>query len=408
MSTAPAVNLNTAPPKKATGARQLKDWLQSYVEYTQETEAPREFHLWTGISTIAGALGRKCWIDMGRFTLYPSFYIIFVAPPGIATKSTTAGIGVELLETTKTATLFQGSITWQAVLDQLKDGEKLIDIEGKKFMMSSLQVFASELGVLLKKEDNSMVDLLVDLWDGKNKIERRTRGGGNTEISRPYLNLIGCTTPAWLSSYAESYMIEGGFFSRTIFVYADEKDRLIPYPDSAIDVELRTALENDLQRISNLRGSFALTEEAREWGTEWYKELWTNPPENIASERFQSYRSRRQTHLHKVAMVLSAAQGDDRIITLEHMVIAEEMLQLAEHHLVTIHESIVSSEKIEAYRLILKTMRRVTSISKNELFNQLSTRITYQEFTQGLEAAVFAGHVKEKADRLGTVLVPVR
>lgn len=408
MSTAPAVDLNLAPPPKAAGPRQLRDWLQSYVEYTQETEAPREFHLWTGISTIAGAMGRKCWIDMGRFMLYPSFYIIFVAPPGVATKSTTAGIGMEMISTTKATRLFQGSITWQAVLDQLKDGEVMVEVEGRKMMMSSLQVFASELGVLLKKEDNSMIDLLVDLWDGKSKIERRTRGGGVIDVARPHLNLIGCTTPAWLSSYAEAYMIEGGFFSRSIFVYADEKDRLIAYPDSKIDIELQTALENDLQRISRIKGVFSLTEEAREWGEAWYHELWTNPPEEIAGERFQSYRSRRQTHLHKVAMILSAAQGDNRVITLEHMVIAEEMIKLAEQHLVTIHESIVSSEKLEAYRLILKTIKKSQGMAKGELFNQLSTRITYQEFVQGLEAAVFAGHVKEKQDRHGTIIVPTK
>lgn len=404
MNAAQPIELNLNPPQKAAGPRQLYDWLQSYVEYTNDTEAPREFHLWTGISTIAGALGRKCWIDMGRFMLYPSFYILFVAPPGIATKSTTAGIGMDMIAATRTIRLFQGSITWQAIIDQLKDGETLTDVEGRKMMMSSLQVFASELGVLLKKEDTSMIDLLVDLWDGKSKIERRTRGGGVSEVARPFLNLIGCTTPAWLSSYAEAYMIEGGFFSRSIFVYADEKDRLIAYPDAKIDIELQTALENDLQRISRLKGAFTITEEAREWGEAWYHELWHNPPAEISGERFQSYRSRRQTHLHKVAMVLSAAQGDSKVITLEHMCIAEEMIKLAEQHLVTIHESIVSSEKLEAYRLIIKTLKKSPPMPKNELFYQLSTRITYQEFAQGLEAAIFAGQVKERQDKNGSTL----
>lgn len=408
MKEATAPKLENSQPAKITGPRQLSDWLQSYVKFTEDTEAPREFHLWTGISTIAGALGRKCWVNMGRFQLQPSFYIIFVAPPGIATKSTTAGIGMDLLEGAKTGTLFQGSITWQAILDQLKDGEALVDIGGKKQLMSSLQIFASELGVLLKKEDNSMIDTLVDVWDGKSKIQRRTRGGGLMEITRPFINILGCTTPAWLSSYAESYMIEGGFFSRAIFIYADTKDRLIAYPDTGLDIELQTALENDLKRIGQLRGEFTLTEEARAWGTEWYQNLWNNPPAEISGERFQSYRSRRQAHLHKVAMVLSAVQGDSRQITLDHMLIAEQMIMMAEQHLVSIHESIVTSEKLEAYRLILKTVRRVDAIKKNDLFNELATRITYQEFTQGLEAAIFAQQIKERADKTGTYIVPIR
>ena len=70
-------NTNAAPLSQH---RSLENWLSAYVSYTDDTEAPREFHLWSAISAVAGALGRKCWIDMGTFTLYPAFYIIFVAP----------------------------------------------------------------------------------------------------------------------------------------------------------------------------------------------------------------------------------------------------------------------------------------------------------------------------------------
>lgn len=391
-NTAPIIN--TEPEAPIKGPRILDNWLKAYSNYTAETEAPREFHLWAGISTLAGALGRKCWMDMGTFTLFPAFYIVFVAPPGIATKSTTAGIGMEMLKSSKSTKVFEGSITWQAVMDELVDCQKQIDIDGKKLAMSSMHLFASELGVFLKKEDTSMVDLLVDLWDGKNKIERRTRGGGVIEVPRPFLNMIGCTTPAWLSAYAESYMIEGGFFSRSIFVYADTKDRLIAYPNTTIDIELKSALEQDLKRISQIKGAFTLTEEAKIWGTNWYHELWRNPPKEIAGERFQSYRSRRQSHLHKVAMILSAAESSDRIITLEHMLAAEQMLIMAEAHLLCIHESIVTSEKLQAYRLIIKHVKD-TPMDKQKLFRELASRITYLEFQAGVDAAIFSGAIKQ-------------
>lgn len=398
----PAPIITTEPPAPIKGPRQLANWLTSYATYTANTEAPREFHMWAGISTIAGALGRKCWMDMGTFTLFPAFYIVFVAPPGIATKSTTAGLGMEMLKTSRSTKVFEGSITWQAVMDELMDCQKQIEIDGKKLAMSSMHLFASELGVFLKKEDTSMVDLLVDLWDGKNRIERRTRGGGVIDVPRPFLNMIGCTTPAWLSSYAEAYMIEGGFFSRSIFVYADTKDRLIAYPNTTIDIELKSALENDLKRISQIKGDFTLTDEAKQWGEIWYHDLWRNPPETIAGERFQSYRSRRQSHLHKVAMVLSAAESSDRIITLNHMQLAEQMLILAESHLVCIHESIVTSEKLQAYRLIVKAVRN-TPIDKQTLFRELASRITYAEFQAGVDAAIFSGAIKQM--QVGTQLL---
>lgn len=391
-------------PAKATPItkRTLDNWMKAYAIFTDQTEAPREFHMWSSISAIAGALGRKCWIDMGTFTLYPSFYIIFVAPPGVATKSVTAGIAMDMLQSTKSTYLFQGSITWQAIIDQLQDQAVQITIGDQKLEMSSMQVFASELGVLLKKDDDSMVDMLVDLWDGKLKLERRTRGGGMISVARPFINLMGCTTPSWLSSYAEAYMIEGGFFSRAIFVYADKKEKLVAYPKGLIDIELKTALEDDLKKISQMKGEFTLTDEAIAWGEVWYENLWKNPPEHLTSDNLQSYKSRRQSHLHKVAMVLSAAESNSMVITMEHMATAEQILLLAEKHLSTIHDSIVTTEKLQAYKLVVKKVRGRKLITKPDLFKELASRLTYQEFQQGVDAAIFAGEIKQV--QMGNVL----
>src|SRR5258708_32530922 len=60
-------------------------------------ESTLNFHFWTGIATIAGALRRRVWIDMRKFIWTPNFYIILVAPAGIAAKSTSISIGLDLL-----------------------------------------------------------------------------------------------------------------------------------------------------------------------------------------------------------------------------------------------------------------------------------------------------------------------
>jgi len=77
--------------------RLSNNWIQSYLEYSSLSEAPENFHFWTAVSCIAGALRRRVWIDQGYFQWTPNFYIIFTAPPGIVSKSTTASIGMRLL-----------------------------------------------------------------------------------------------------------------------------------------------------------------------------------------------------------------------------------------------------------------------------------------------------------------------
>ena len=44
------------------------------------TEAPEIYHLFTGMSLIAGVLGRKVFLDWTSYKIYPNLYIILVGP----------------------------------------------------------------------------------------------------------------------------------------------------------------------------------------------------------------------------------------------------------------------------------------------------------------------------------------
>ena len=47
---------------------------------------------------------------------------------------------------------------------------------------------------------------------------------------------------------------------------------------------------------------------------------------HLDKDRFGGYLARKQTHIHKLAMVLSAAMGDNMEITAEHLAIAHSMV----------------------------------------------------------------------------------
>src|SRR5574343_321589 len=79
---------NTTQTGNSFMPRNYQNWLRAYVAFTADSESPDDFHFWTGVATIAGALRRRVWIDMRKFQWTPNFYIILVGPPGIATKST--------------------------------------------------------------------------------------------------------------------------------------------------------------------------------------------------------------------------------------------------------------------------------------------------------------------------------
>lgn len=385
----------TQPNPTPITTRKLKSWLATYADFTTDTEAPAEFHMWTAVSTIAAAMNRKCWIDMGTFEIYPSMYIIFVAPPGVATKSTTARIGEELLEATDAIAMASDSITWQALLDELEESQTVVTLEPGKpsVTISPLHVFASELGTFLDMSDQGMINLLIELWDGKRKYRRKTRSGGGITIPRPYMNLLGCTTPSWLSSNAEEYFIGGGFFSRTIFVYADKKEKLIAYPKDTFNKDLLHKLQEDLKHIAKLTGKFTLAKEAQAYGEEWYTKTHTQTPKHLLGEKFQAYISRRQNHLHKVAMVISASEACDRVITLEHMLAAEGMLYMAETNLRIIYDSIVTNDKVGVYKRVKLAIQKFKEVNKRTLFQELSHQISYQDFEEAIKSLSFAGEI---------------
>src|SRR5690606_9742665 len=122
-----------------------------------------------------------------------------------------------------------------------------------------------------------------------------------------------------------------------------------------------------------------------------------DPPMHLKNELFGSYITRRQAHLHKTALVLSAATAQDFIITLEHMVLADALLIQAERGLTKIYTTVMSSEKTLAYKLIIQLAESMPNgVSKNDLFRMLSSKCTLSEFEAGLQAAVYAGQVKLK------------
>lgn len=328
--------------------RHYDDWLTEFMDYASHGEAPRRMYFWAGVSAIAGALQRKVWIDQSYFKWYPNFYIVLVAPPGIVSKSTTSNTAISLLREVPGVNFGPDIVTMQALVQAF--GEKLEGFEynGDIHTMCALTLEASEFGNLLDPNDKDMVDLLVTLWDGKpGVLKKNTKTSGNDIIENPWINLIACTTPSWIAGNFPEYMVGGGFTSRCIFVYADKKEKLVAYPGLSVPRnigEQRRKLIEDLTDISKIVGEYQLTPNAVAWGESWYKEHYTVKKLHLDDERFGGYIARKQTHVHKIALVLAASSSSTRLITEEHLAIADRMVTDLEGDMKFVFEKIGKSD----------------------------------------------------------------
>lgn len=390
-----------APP--ASKGRLHASWLKSFVDFASYGESPLHFYYWVGVSAIAGALRRCVWVEQVYFRWYPNFYIVLVAPPGVAAKSTTTSIGMNLLREVPGIKFGPDAVTWPALSQALVQNSEVVNMGDDTFLpMSAITIESSEFGVFLNTNDRQMIDVLVTLWDGK-QLHKATKTQGEEVVQNPFINIIACTTPGWIEGNFPEYMIGGGFTSRCIFVYADAKRQLVPYLDEVIPAgheERKTKLIADLEQIAQLRGEFRITPAAREFSKEWYARVHHNRPAHLNNDRFGGYLVRKQTSLHKLAMIISASMGDSMLITPEHFEEADIMLTTLEKEMVMVFEKIGRTDSSRGQHEVLTVLRANPVSTIAAIYKDVFRVLSYNDFKIALDSVVQAGHARLQGEKI--------
>lgn len=382
--------------------RNYADFIQAYLDYSSHSEAPEKFHVWTAVGCIAGALRRHVWIDQKYFQWTPNMYIIFVAPPGIVSKSTTASIGMNLLRQVEGIKFGPDAVTWQALVQELNNSKELFQLhEGAEeyHTMSALTCVCSEFGNFLNPHDREMVDALVSLWDGQvGTWSKITKTQGNDAIENPWLNVLACTTPDWIAGNFPDHLIGGGFTSRCVFVFADKKRHLVAYPRYEVRQdfdEMQLKLIQDLNHIAtNVIGEYDLSPNARKWGEDWYQNHYDNPPAGLVGERFGGYIARKQTHLHKVAMVLAAAEADELVIHTHVMKKADAFVTSLELDMPKVFGRIGNDSAQKEVKSLVHFVWAQGDISNVDLYVKAFNMMSLKTYNDSMNSAAAAGYVK--------------
>lgn len=378
-------------------------WLEDFVDYSQHGEAPEKVMWWVGVATLAGALQRKVWIDQVNFQWTPNFYLLIVGPPGVVKKSTSIGVGMKLLKKVSGIDFGPQATTWQQLVTHMAECTQTTLVDGEEFRHSSCTFTLSEFGSFFDSKDRNMVDNLTDMWDGKLETFRKeTKTSGNDEVENPWINLVACTTPTWIADNFSSSLIGSGFGSRPVYIYADKPRAYIAYPSRGLtyDKVAHKALEEDLVErlkvIAEYAGEYRLTEEAYAWGEKWYAEF-MDTQQRMGNTPEAGVAVRKQTHLHKLAMVISASRGDFPTIDADHLQEAHEKLKELESDAEQIFGFVGQSPVTSATRQIIETVRKAP-ICKSALYNAFSRTLDIVEFDRALTGALASRKIMESGD----------
>lgn len=383
--------------------RKLDDWIKSYMEYSSFSEAPDKFHFWTAVSTLAGALRRRVFIDQAYFQWTPNFYIIFVAPPGIVSKSTTLSIGMRLLKQIDSIHFGPDAVTWQALTEALAQSTEEVLMPDKLYHpMSCITIASSEFGTFLNPKDREMVDVLVSLWDGQLGVwEKRTKTSGSDIIANPWINIAACTTPSWIAGNFPDYMIGGGFTSRCVFVYADQKRKLVAYPATKVPKTFKKMegdLVHDLEAISTLRGEVTLSKNAEAYGEKWYSDHYSSHNAELSNSRFAGYLARKQTHIHKLAIILSVSErgGTDLVIRQRHLEAAAEITTSIEADMPHVFSQIGLIGITKHVDEVLQLLKSYGRMERRDIARHTFNLMGPDELGKSLESLLSAGYTTMK------------
>jgi hypothetical protein len=381
--------------------RHCDNWIKSYLRYaTPVSEMEERGHRWIGLATVAAVLGRKVWIDQVTFKWFPNMYVVIISEAGMS-KTTTLDIGTELLQKLKRTkpeepcgvVFGPQKATWQSIVERFnKVAKHSFAVNGEDIIESPLHFSVSEWSTLISANDPEFQDQLINWWDGK-PGDRATLYRGEEAPINPIINMVGCTTLHTFNDMFSQRSIEGGFLSRCVVVRCS-KARSIAYPaQEALKHPWRTSFGEgmlaDLRHMNTLTGAYTLAPEAVEWGEQWYHDFKANKVD-LLPDFMVSWANRKQTYLHKVAMINRICKDDSRIITLDDLKEALEWIDDIEASAQEVLGRVGMKEMAVYAHKILGIVQRIgkgvlaEDIVRNRAFNYVQQPYDWDQLMRGM------------------------
>lgn len=368
-----------------------------YLEYSKNSETPEIFHFWSILFGISCALGRRCWIDMSMFTIYPNLYVILVAESGRQRKSTGIDIIDDMLsELQPPPNMIADKITPEALLEAMRTPETSPE-NSNVILQEKCEGYAivDELTTFLnaKVYEAGMGPLLTKLYDCKRVVEYHTKGGGRLTLRNVCLGLLGGTTIDFLREAIPEHAIGHGVTSRVLFITSSLAGEPVPIPKT--DKSKRQEIINGLQRICFLRGEFRWNgPDVIQYYVNRYKEWQTTSPLHN-HKHLMAYASRRWIHAFKIAMALSAATRADMLITIKELKAADEILSQIEENLPYLVSLITASEQGQLMTWIEAIVAGAKKMSRMDLMRITSNKLNTRDLEVLLDTLVKSGRLVE-------------
>jgi hypothetical protein len=341
---------------------------------------------------------RNVFINRGAYHVWPNQYVFLIAKSGGCKKSGAMELGMDLIDTIKEIHTVGGKMTTEGLMDTMN--RATIDPNGVVKPDGSILIQADELAYLFGKSAyvGDLITFLTAAYTGKSKLDFLTRNKGLCQVRNPCPSILAGSTPEQLGEIFPTMTLASGFMARVLLVYGERGIR-VPKPE--VDRSMEDALIHDLGCIAKLHGEVQLTQEADDMFDKWYMSL----DDKVPPKDLESFYERKHDHVLKTALVMSVAESDNMIITIEHLASALAAIDNIEHHLPAAIAHIGSTQQANAVDFAENMIRSVypESMGHSVLLRRMYKRLTYgkTEMDELISMLEGQGKIKITADRSG-------
>ena len=373
-------------------------WLDDYTALMHElTKAPPEFHRLTGLVTIAAALQHNACLKMTFGTVRPNIYGAIIAPSTVFHKSSSIQKPRQILNRAMLdKLLFSELMTSEGLLRQLQEkpaGLIIRDEIGTLFGSSRVKY----LGMLTQD--------LTALYDGT--AYNRTLSSGDVIVEKPYLNILGATTPARFHDSTTLKDWVDGFLPRWLFAV----------PEGEPDFESTAGLytdehEGEMNRLAkhlyDLANKdprdFMFKGQALKRWHQWRKQS-VKKAYYFGDEAISAIVGRYCTYALKFGIILSAINDSWGVIDEETMTTA---INLADNYKTTVHKLLdeqqnygVSGAKIQKIFAVIQARANGEGVTRRVIcqFANMKTSEVQPVLDKLKEIGAVIVHKKGRAEK---------
>ena len=338
-------------------------FIKDFLEYNAGNEAPTPFVLWASYGMLSAAMGQRVTYTEGAIKVTANIYILLVGPSG-ARKTFARDQAVDLLqEAIPDIPIAGDNETYQGIisyLDSDKSARYYLNKRGISTEYKPYCIWAPELMDYLQNNPVGMVAFLTNIYDRKFYTYRLKNE--DKLLANPSVMMCACSTPEWLTDQLKAKQFAEGYGRRTIVVCHEGIKRKRPTLSENEKLAGKRCIDR-LKQLAKLSGEFTMTEEADKFfWQEWYPSL--KEPDN---KFLKNWYSTLHINVLKCAMLTAVSEGDDLVITIDHLQLVIDLLMEIQQKLPMLTNLIGRSEIAVPAQHVLSVIRNNGGVMPEKL-----------------------------------------